>query len=297
MPPSQSNGRAVLAIVAAMGLFVANDGFLKMASATLPVSEAVALRGFFASLGLFVLMAWRGELGFVAGMLRPLIGLRGVIEFAGAFVFISALPFNSLANLTALQQIVPLLMTGFAVLFLRERVAPGRMVAVLAGFAGALMIAQPDASGFSLGSLAALFTAFAVCARDLIARGMLGGVNALALAFITALIVFICTLVLAAIGGFTGWVAPSALRLAQCAGAGLFVGFAHLAIVLAMRQSEVRIVAPFYYSQTLFGLIYSWFVFDDRPNGLALAGMALIVGAGLYVVTGSREPPHELEAG
>ena len=51
-----------------------------------------------------------------------------------------------------------------------------------------------------------------------------------------------------------------------------------------MRSGEVRAVAPFYYSQTLFGLIFSFLLFNDVPNALALLGMALIVAAGLYVV-------------
>ena len=162
---TRGNARAVAAVVASMGLFVVNDAFVKMAAASLPVSEVVALRGLFANLLLFCLLALRGELASVRQTLTPLIGLRGVIEFSGAFVFISALPFNSLANLTAIQQIVPLLMTAFAALFLRETVSPARISAVVLSFAGALLIAQPDASGMSLGSLAAFYCAFAVCGR------------------------------------------------------------------------------------------------------------------------------------
>ena len=280
---TRGNARAVAAVVASMGLFVVNDAFVKMAAASLPVSEVVALRGLFASLLLFCLLALRGELASVRQTVTPLIGLRGVIDFSGAFVFISALPFNSLANLTAIQQIVPLLMTAFAALFLRETVSPARISAVVLGFAGALLIAQPDASGMSLGSLAAFYCAFAVCGRDLLARRIDHRVSALALAFITALTVFACTVLFALIRQ-SAWSMPAATALAQCACAGVLVGLAQVAIVIAMRSGEVRAVAPFYYSQTLFGLIFSFLLFNDVPNALALLGMALIVAAGLYVV-------------
>ena len=280
----RDNARAVAAVVAAMGLFVVNDAFLKMASASLPVSESVALRGAFASLSLLGVLAARGELATLQSTATPIIGLRGVIEFSGAFVFISALPFNSLANLTAIQQIVPLLMTAFAALVLREHVSLARASAVLIGFAGALMIAQPDASGFSLGSLAAFYCAFAVCGRDLLARRIGVRVTSLALAFATAFIVFVSTLIYAAVTRAT-WAAPSPAALLQCACAGLLVGLAHVAIAVAMRGGEVRAVAPFYYSQTLFGLIFSFLFFNDVPNALALFGMALIAAAGIYVVT------------
>ena len=284
MAPPPDNARAIFGVVAAMGLFVVNDAFLKMASASLPVSEAVALRGAFGSLFLLCVLAVRAELGRLKTVATPAIGLRGVIEFSGAFVFISALPFNSLANLTAIQQIVPLLMTAFAALVLRESVSLARASAVLIGFAGALMIAQPDASGFSLGSIAAFYCAFAVCGRDLLARRIGLRVSPLALAFATALTVFACTLIYAAVTRAV-WVAPPPAALLQCACAGLLMGLAQIAIALAMRSGEVRAVAPFYYSQTLFGLIFSFLFFNDIPNALALFGMALIAAAGIYVVT------------
>ena len=278
------NARAIAAIVAAMGLFVANDACLKISAAHIPVPEAVALRGAFASLLLFGLIAWRGEFASLRAVVSPAIGLRGVIEFSGAFVFISALPFNSLANLTAIQQIVPLLMTAFAALFLRERISPSRAAAVLLGFAGALMIAQPDAGGLSRGAGAAFYCAFAVCARDLLGRRIGHSVGALALAFATALIVFVCTLVFAVVTR-AAYVAPPALALAQCILAGLLVGLAQLAIAVALRSGDLRAIAPFYYSQTVFGLIVSFMVFNDTPNALALLGMALVIAAGLYIVT------------
>ena len=81
------------------------------------------------------------------------------------------------------------------------------------------------------------------------------------------------------------FVAPPALALAQCGFAGLLVGLAQLAIAVAMRSGDVRAIAPFYYSQTVFGLIVSYLVFNDTPNALALLGMALIIAAGLYIVT------------
>ena len=280
----RDNARAIAAMVAAMGLFVINDAFLKMATVSLPVTEAVALRGGFASLSLLGALIWRKELFTLRKTASSLVGLRGVIEFSGAFVFISALPFNSLANLTAIQQIVPLLMTAFAALFLNQAASVSRIIAVLLGFLGAVMIAQPDAGGLSYSSLAAFYCAFAVCGRDLIGRRIGSDVGALALAFATALIVFICTLAYAAITR-GAWVAPSQTAMAQCVCAGVLVGLAQVAIAIAMRNGEVRAVAPFYYSQTLFGLIFSFLIFNDVPNALALLGMALIVAAGLYVVT------------
>ena len=55
------------------------------------------------------------------------------------------------------------------------------------------------------------------------------------------------------------------------------------AITAAMRAGEVSVVAPFRYSRMLFALIAGAVVFGERPDAPMLAGVALSLGAGLYI--------------
>ena len=50
----------------------------------------------------------------------------------------------------------------------------------------------------------------------------------------------------------------------------------------------VSVVAPFRYTALVFALVIGWAVWGDVPNALAWAGIALLVGAGLYMVRGGR---------
>ena len=66
--------------------------------------------------------------------------------------------------------------------------------------------------------------------------------------------------------------------------AGFFLMCGHLFIYLAFRLAPARVVAPFNYAFTIWAVVSGILLFSDVPNGLAIAGMALIMAAGLTVI-------------
>ena len=80
------------------------------------------------------------------------------------------------------------------------------------------------------------------------------------------------------------WVTPDPRHLALLAGAGLFLIFGHFFIFMAYRVGPTGVVAPFYYSFTVWAVISGLLVFAELPNVLALAGSALVVASGLAIV-------------
>ena len=66
--------------------------------------------------------------------------------------------------------------------------------------------------------------------------------------------------------------------------AGLMVGCGHAGLVLATREAPAVVVAPFQYTQMLWGVLYGALLFGDRPAPVLFAGMALVVGSGLYTL-------------
>jgi drug/metabolite transporter (DMT)-like permease len=59
-------------------------------------------------------------------------------------------------------------------------------------------------------------------------------------------------------------------------------------VVRATRIGELSVVAPFRYSGLLMAVALGWLVWGDVPNALAWAGIALVVGAGLYLLRHER---------
>jgi drug/metabolite transporter (DMT)-like permease len=59
-------------------------------------------------------------------------------------------------------------------------------------------------------------------------------------------------------------------------------------IIDAMRHGETGVVSPFRYAYMLFALLMSLVIFNERPDAISWLGIALIIGAGLYMVHRER---------
>ena len=77
-------------------------------------------------------------------------------------------------------------------------------------------------------------------------------------------------------------------QLALLSTASVFLSAAHYLAVVAMRSGDISVIAPFRYTALVFALLLGWLVWGDVPNPLAWLGIALLVGAGLYMVRSGR---------
>jgi drug/metabolite transporter (DMT)-like permease len=67
---------------------------------------------------------------------------------------------------------------------------------------------------------------------------------------------------------------------------GLLAGSGFLLLASAFRLAPAAVIAPFQYSQMLYGLAVGWLLFADWPTPHMLLGSAIIVASGLYVLHG-----------
>jgi len=280
-----TNTRGVAAMIISMALFVLNDALMKMASVSMPVSEAVALRGLMAAPFLMLAIWMRGETAHLRDLRDPSVQLRSLFDTLNAMMFLTALTVMPLADDVAIQQIVPLLMTAYAGLVLGEEVGLPRILAVGAGFIGALLVANPSGQGLAAGAPLAFGATLAVAGRDLTTRVVGNSVPSLIMTLSATLIL---TAGAALFALFEPWRWPNALDLPVLALAAILISGALIAITLAFRWGEVRLIAPLYYSQTVFAVIVGSLVFGAVPKPLALAGMALVVACGLFVLRPKR---------
>src|SRR5204862_5903021 len=59
----------------------------------------------------------------------------------------------------------------------------------------------------------------------------------------------------------------------------------------AYRIAQANVVAPFEYTAMIWGVLYGWLVFDQLPQSWAWMGIALIGGAGIFVLSRERRSP------
>jgi drug/metabolite transporter (DMT)-like permease len=274
--------RGPLFMLVATGSYVVNDTMMKMATVGLPPYEVLFLRGvaaFLWGMPMLILLGYGRQMPM---MFEPRVLTRNLLELGAILTYVVALANMPIGDAVALGQITPLLVLLGASMLFREKIGGLRMALIALGFAGALMVAQPTMQGISAYALLALANAVFSAARDIAGRRVAGHVP--------GMIVAISAVIVVLIGAGAAhlmseeWVAPGPRHLTLLVGAGLFLIFGHFFIFMAYRIGPTGVVAPFYYSFTVWAVISGLIVFSELPNALALSGIALVVASGLTIV-------------
>jgi drug/metabolite transporter (DMT)-like permease len=274
------NSRGALMMMASMGAFTLNDACMKAMSDQIPLFQAIFLRGIFTSPILAIAAANLGV--FRIALSRRdwnLIAIRSIAEVAAAYFFIAALFKMPIANVSAILQALPLTVTLAGALFFREQVGWKRLMAILIGFLGVLLVVKPGADGFNVYAIFAVISVIAVTIRDLAARRLSPEVPSMAVALSAAVSVTI----FGAIGMLTQpWAPVGQTEALQLAGMVFFVIGGYIFSVMAMRVGEISVVAPFRYFSLLCALLLGFFIFNEWPDHLTLIGSMIIVATGVF---------------
>jgi drug/metabolite transporter (DMT)-like permease len=281
MHPSTSNLRGIALMVLATGVFVTNDTFMKLATEGLPPLQVLFLRGVSATI-------WCTPLLFITGAIKQIrffadrwVVLRSVVETSSVCLFVICLANMPIADITALGQLAPMMMLLGLALFFREPIGLNRLLLIGAGFAGAVLVAQPGGSGFTIFAVLGFVQAALTGLRDVVLRKVPPAAPSLIVAFSAIIIVMIGA------GGahltFERWVMPEGRHLLLLLGAGLFLMIGHISISAAYRTGDPGVVAPFYYMFAVWAVISGVVVFNTVPNTLAFVGIALILASGITV--------------
>lgn len=277
-----NNLRAIIAMVVAMGVLVGSDSCVKLALAHAPLFQLMLVRGLFSIMLLLGLVLAMGQARQLPRMFNKWLMARGVLEAVANVSFTLALAYVAIADLTAIAQICPLLVLLGAWIFRGERLSGGRVALILAGIAGALMVAQPGTGAVSLYASLGFVTAIAAATRDLLTPNVPRDMPPLIAAFTVILML--------ALTGGAGTLAfeepaiPNLQVLLLMALAALLSVTGHLLLYIAYRMGEARTVAPFMYSLTIWAVLSGLVLFGEIPNRLATGGMALISAAGLAII-------------
>ncbi|KAA9004787.1 DMT family transporter [Histidinibacterium aquaticum] len=267
-------------MMTAMAGFTLNDVCIKALAGDLPLMQVIFLRGVLTSSLIAIAAWWMGALSFaIPPADRRLIAIRCVAEAAAAWFFLTALYHMPIANLTAILQALPLVVTLGAALVFGEQVGWRRMTAILAGFTGVLLIVRPGTEVFSIYSVLGVLTVLCAAVRDLVTRRLSRDVPSLTVTLFTAIAVAMLGLVL---GLREDWQMPNAREASLIGGAALLVLGAYLTIIMAMRVGEISFVAPFRYTGLLVAIVAGLIVFGEFPDLLTWVGSGIVVASGLF---------------
>ncbi|ARP79918.1 EamA family transporter [Bordetella genomosp. 8] len=219
---------------------------------------------------------------------RGLLLARSVALACVATAFMTALTIMPLAEATAIYFTSPLIMVALSPWLLGERVGYMQWTAVVAGFAGMLLIVRPGGdlpwAGVVLMATAAVSYAF----FQLLTRRLSGLVAAPVQYAYMAVVCLVITGAPAAFALPAEW--PGWPQLLLLLAGGTCSGVAQLLLLAAFRRAQASILAPLNYIQLLLAVLISAFWFGRPPDTVALAGIALIMGSGAWLALRRTRP-------
>jgi len=248
--------------------------------------QIMAVRGAFATV-LVGLLAWqRVALALPRSVLHPMVAVRVAGEAAATVAYFIALSHLPIANVSAVQQALPLAVTMGAALFFGEYVGRRRWLAIAAGLIGVLIIVRPGFEGFNAFSLLVLICVALCAMRDLATKQIPNAIPTLLISAVTSLAVtFVGTAMIQPLGGWVPMTGEEILLLVIGAVL-LLVGYQF--IIMAMRIGDISFIAPFRYTALLWAIVIGVLVFGDFPDMPMAVGASIIILSGLYTLYRER---------
>jgi len=303
MTPSPSAGdnkaRAAVLVLLAIGLASTQDAIIKAMSGTYPVYETMLIRGLTSLPILGVWLAYTHGLQTLFTPLWPRIFIRALILCTAYLAFILAIAAMPIANMVAIYFTMPFFVAGLAGPFLGERVPYYRWIAIVAGFAGVIVMVRPGVQAFEPAALLALYSAFGYAIGQMMGRDLAQRVEPLVIANWQNAVYFIFAAVVGVIAQASGFAGESHKSLAfltrpfvwptlpdflLLSAVGALAAFAMMSFISAYKLAESNFVAPFEYSGMIWAVLFGLLFFNDFPDFWTWSGMAVVAGAGLFML-------------
>ena len=288
--------RPVLGILLMLGFCVLaplGDALAKLLGGHMGVGQLVAIRMVLQVVLLAPIVWWTGmSLAMSVRNLR-LTAVRAVLHVAGIGMMFLSLRYLPLADAVAIAFVMPFIMLILGHFVLGEEVGHRRILACCVGFIGTLMVMQPSFAEVGWPALLPVGVALDFALFMLVTRQVAKATDPIALQVVSGAI---ATVILVPLLLFGGPMSLPGLGLTMPAGAAWLLVFAmgalgtmaHLLMTWSLRFAPSATLAPMQYLEIPVATLFGWLIFSDFPDGLALAGIAVTIAAGLYIIARER---------
>lgn len=258
--------------------FVAVIAIVKHLGGGLPAAQSAFLRYF---LGLV----------FLIPMIRPILrahlnrsdlklfALRGVAHTVAVILWFYAMTQIPIAEVTAMGYMSPVYVTIGAALFLGEKLAARRILAVVAALLGAMVILRPGFREISTGHLAMLGTAALFGVSYLVAKIMTGRVSPVVIVGMLSVTVTIGLAPFAA----AVWVTPTMTQVGWIFLIACFATAGHYSMTLAFQAAPITVTQPVTFLQLVWSVLLGALFFGEPADGWVILGGGIIMGAVVFI--------------
>jgi len=293
---------AATLMVGALCLLGLQDSLVKLVSSEVSLWQFQFLRSA-GNLGLLLVFS-----RYIWGKTRPIpkswgsVALRSLLLVAAMVLFFGGIPFLGLSEIAAGLYVFPLFVAILSALVLGEKVGPRRLVAIIAGFIGTLLILKPGSEAFQWVAVMPVAAGLCYAATILTTRKLCRDENpatlalGVSVAFVVVGVIGIAIMTLAAPSSaairwpylFTGWNQLSLWAAGVVVACSFLNLTANIGLAKAYQSAESSWLAPFDYSYLIFATFWGIVMWNDVPDMLSFAGMLMIAGAGCFVAWRER---------
>ena len=259
-------------------MFVGVTALVKVLGTRIPAPQAAFLRYL---LGLVFLLPVLGQLRrarFGRGV-WAMFAWRGVAHTVAVALWFYAMARIPIADVTAMNYLSPVYVTLGAALFLGEKLALRRIIAVIAALAGAMIILRPGLRELGPGHIAMLFTAVFFGASYLIAKRASAQAGP---GLVVAMLSLTVTIGLAPLAALD-WVRPTWAELGILAGVACFATAGHYTMTLAFRAAPLAVTQPVTFLQLVWAVLLGALVFEEGVDVFVVLGGLVIVGSVSFI--------------
>ena len=258
--------------------FVAVTALVKYLGDDMPAAQSAFLRY---ALGLIFLLPMLPSLRALTMTRQNMTAftLRGFLHALGVILWFYAMTRIPLAEVTAMNYLSPIYVTLGAALFLGEKLAMRRILAVLVAFVGALIILRPGLREVSSGHVAMIGTAILFAISYLMAKRMSGQVNA---AVVVGMLSITVTVFLAPFA-WAVWVPPTWTQIFWLFWVAAFATGGHFAMTLAFAAAPITVTQPVTFLQLVWAVLLGALAFGEAVDLFVILGGGVIMGSVLFI--------------
>lgn len=215
-------------------------------------------------------------------LITPRMGyhaLRGLVHGIGVMLWFFAMARIPIAEVTALGYTTPIFVTIGAAIFLGERFRIRRMIAVLLGLVGTLVIVRPGFATVELGTLAQIAAAPLFAISMLVSKKLTETEESTTIVALMAVFVTLTLLPFA----IASWRTPTLEELAWLFATAALATAGHYALTRAYQAAEITITQPISFLQLVWAALLGYYVFAETPDIWTTIGALIIVASATYI--------------
>ncbi|MDP5306500.1 DMT family transporter [Paracoccus spongiarum] len=258
--------------------FVAVNGIVRGLDGALPAPQAAFIRFLFGLAFLLPVIAPALRGGFPAPVWR-MFALRGGLHVVAVVAWFHAMSRITVAEVTAIGFLNPIVVTLGAALFMGERLAARRLAAVGVALLGALVVLRPGLRVLDPGHLSQVAASLAFGASYLVAKRLSERVPA---AIVVAMMSLCVAIGLAPLA-LAVWVPPSLSQVLWLGVVAVFATLGHYTMTRAFAAAPLTVTQPVTFLQLIWASLVGVFVFAEPLDGWVILGGAMMIAAISYI--------------